>query len=652
MAEIHPNDIGLATFEDVGDVSDLRTSAKQIVAAINEIMNTGGGTNGASGGTFGGGVFGEQWYVEGENNVVIGTNNIVYGNNNMVIGSDNIVVGDNINVVSGNECIYEPSDFRISDYNSDENKLYYYIESEDNTLHVKVGDRLLIQFMQSWTDESYTTWYEEMTPFKLVEILEINEAESYMKITETDLMIPPDPTCTVLQYQYPTQTILLCDVCKNTGMGTNIIFGGAALGKDSFAVCNGEAHAECSFAANVGIAKGTYSAAFGLSEAEGTNSFAVNSGRCYGDYGMAFNDSFNFSPYSTSSGRYSRTFGRPLKCVSLNVTTKELTVEEGQDLSELTGKNIILRVYNKSNQIMFTEATVESINGNVITLKDVQLGSGEYATQLFPESFAFRKKDSVLKSNSNFVGGYYSVASGNYTFAYGQRVLAAADGATIFGKYANLAEPYALALGNGNSLKEPGLAFKVLPYGSVHADAEFSTPCADYAEFFEWEDGNKSAEDRVGYFVKLSGDKISKCDDFDTPLGIVSATPAIIGDSGELHWKNKFLTDDFGRLQYHEVTIPEEKDEEGNIIEEEHIEVQPVINPEWNSEEKYVPRKERPEWSAVGVLGKLIVYDDGTLKAGDKCRPGNGGIAVKSIENGYQVLKRISQDKVLIWFGG
>ena len=52
------------------------------------------------------------------------------------------------------------------------------------------------------------------------------------------------------------------------------------------------------------------------------------------------------------------------------------------------------------------------------------------------------------------------------------------------------------------------------------------------------------------------------------------------------------------------------------------------------------------------MLGKLIVYDDGTLQSGDICRCGDGGKAVKSIENGYTVLKRVSDDKVLIWFKG
>lgn len=37
MADLHPNDIGLATFEDVGDVNNLQTKAKEIVEAINEI---------------------------------------------------------------------------------------------------------------------------------------------------------------------------------------------------------------------------------------------------------------------------------------------------------------------------------------------------------------------------------------------------------------------------------------------------------------------------------------------------------------------------------------------------------------------------------------------------------------------------------------
>ena len=48
MAEIHPNDIGLATFSDVGDVAKLRTAAKTVVDAINELQERLRGNNVAS----------------------------------------------------------------------------------------------------------------------------------------------------------------------------------------------------------------------------------------------------------------------------------------------------------------------------------------------------------------------------------------------------------------------------------------------------------------------------------------------------------------------------------------------------------------------------------------------------------------------------
>ena len=96
MAEIHPNDIGLATFADVGDVEKLKTSAKNLVDALNEIYQ-----NGTQGGNFG-----EQMYVDGENNIILGENNIVCGNNNFIIGSDNIVVGDNITMIASKKYKY------------------------------------------------------------------------------------------------------------------------------------------------------------------------------------------------------------------------------------------------------------------------------------------------------------------------------------------------------------------------------------------------------------------------------------------------------------------------------------------------------------------------------------------------------------------
>lgn len=645
MPDIHPNDIGLATFADVGDVTKLKTAAKNVVDALNEIY---------SGADTGSADFGTQIMVDGEDNIIIGANNIVYGNNNLIIGSNNIIVGDNRTIIADGCTRYNkhidlyPSSFNVSE------GTFEYSYFSDDPMPIKVGDKALVSVFQTWTDAEWTDYIQLSSGIQIAEILEINESSNYIKVGNLGLSsTPPDDLHPLLDWSAVDVFIALVDTYKETGKKGSISFqSGEASASSSVALNTARATSPGSFAANSSSAHASDAAAFNGSIVKGANGFSCNIGECYGENSIALNNGITFSPYSFGSGFRSYVLGRPLKCTELDTINRKLTIEEGQNITGITGKTIIIRGYNKGNPILMTEAKVSSVSGNVISLTDVSFGAGAYALTLFPEAYAFVVDTSTSYALSSQAGGRYSIASDKYTFSYGNNVLAAAEGSVIFGKYGNLSDAYALALANGNSLKESGLAFKVLPDGSVHSDAEYSTPCADYAEFFEWEDGNPNAEDRVGYFVKLKDDKITFCEDFDTPIGIVSATPAIIGDSGELHWKDKFVTDEFGRIQYHNVLVPAQKDEEENIIVEEHWEYQPMINPDWNSSKTYIPRKERSEWAPVGVLGKLIVYDDGTLKPGDICRPGSGGIAVKSIENGYNVLKRISDDKVMIWFKG
>ena len=80
-------------------------------------------------------------------------------------------------------------------------------------------------------------------------------------------------------------------------------------------------------------------------------------------------------------------------------------------------------------------------------------------------------------------------------------------------------------------------------------DADFwNTGGADYAEYFEWQDGNINNEDRIGYFVSLGcADKIILAQTSDDVIGIVSGTSSIKGDTAELHWKKSHQKDDFGR---------------------------------------------------------------------------------------------------------
>jgi hypothetical protein len=170
---------------------------------------------------------------------------------------------------------------------------------------------------------------------------------------------------------------------------------------------------------------------------------------------------------------------------------------------------------------------------------------------------------------------------------------------------------------------------------------------ADYAEMFETVDG-KSID--AGYFVTLDGegDKIRKATaDDDYILGVVSATPAMIADASDLRWHNLFVKDEWGRVQYHEAVVPEIKDNEGRVIQPSFTKTEPILNPKWDSSQEYIPRLQRPEWVPVGLLGKLLVRDDGTCQPKGYCKPNNEGIATAA-DHGYRVMKRTGPNQVLV----
>ena len=639
MADLHPNDIGLATFEDVGDVSALQTNAKKIVDAINEIKETGSSLSSLE----------DQLYVDGENNIILGKNNIVYGSNNLIIGSDNVITANNISVIGSEKNAY------LSDNNF---YTYYDVNSgeltcdtdKDITALFKIGDKAVLEISVSWATSDWMDYLSVSSGKQVVTITDIVGSSLIFDKSLVD-STPPDSEHTMMEYITVNTFVPLNDsFILNTEENANVLLmGNSAKAKNSCSLNYANAEGVGSFAANSARAQSSYSAALGSSTTAGMYAFSANRGMANAESATAFNQGYSYAPYSMAVGYYARAYGRAIKCTALNNAAKTLTAASGQDLSNLAGKKIYIRCYNKINTILFREATISSVSGTTFYLTDVSFSTNDYAEHLFADGYVFVNDNSTSYGQSNLAGGYYSVAASKYALGYGLHTAAVHENSVVFGKYGTSDANGSLALANGTSLKAQGLAFKALSDGSVHADGEYTTPCADYAEFFEWADGNPNGEDRTGYFVKLENDKIVKCGAFDTPLGIVSAKPAIIGDSGEMHWKNKFVTDDFGRIQYHDVLVPAELDEDGTIISEEHIERQPVLNPEWDNTAEYIPRRDRKEWAAVGVLGKLVVYDDGSLQSGELCRCGNGGIAVKSLKNGYPVLKRVADDKVLIW---
>jgi hypothetical protein len=208
----------------------------------------------------------------------------------------------------------------------------------------------------------------------------------------------------------------------------------------------------------------------------------------------------------------------------------------------------------------------------------------------------------------------------------------------------------AFVIGNGTSAASSN-AFRVDYNGKTWAKAEYAATGADYAEYFEWLDGNPDNEDRRGKFVTLDGKKITFAKDGDYILGIVSANPCVLGNT-DTEWQGQFMKDEFGSYikdkQIEKVKIPS-IDENGEPIEvEEEIEVEFYkVNPDYDSSKPYVQRDKRPEWSAIGMLGVLAVYDDGTCEVNGFCKCNDNAIATKS-DSGYRVIERVTDNIVRI----
>ena len=176
---------------------------------------------------------------------------------------------------------------------------------------------------------------------------------------------------------------------------------------------------------------------------------------------------------------------------------------------------------------------------------------------------------------------------------------------------------------------------------------------SDYAECFEWYDGNKDKEDRIGYIVTLEGNKIRFADSTDDILGIISGTAGVIGNAAELDWKDRYLTDEYGRIIYDEIeleqTTCDPNDPEKEIVETIRRKV-PRINPDFDSTLEYVPRTERPEWGVVGLMGQIYVRDNGLAVIGGYVTP-TRGIATPSLEpTRMRVMERINDHIIRVFF--
>lgn len=233
------------------------------------------------------------------------------------------------------------------------------------------------------------------------------------------------------------------------------------------------------------------------------------------------------------------------------------------------------------------------------------------------------------------VEGYSNIAQGQYQHVQGKYNMQ--DNA---GTYADI-------VGNGTSDTRRANALTLDWNGNLAIAGTVSSAGADYAEFFEWKDGNPEAQDRVGYIVSLDGDKLILANEGDYILGVVSGTATVLGDNPEWNWAKRWITDEFGRILYEDKVIHHEDKNENDEIEtwDETIKA-PVVNPDYNPDQEYTKRADRPEWSAVGMMGKLYVRDDGTCQVNGYCKPVNG--VATSSTTGMRVIERVSDNVIRV----
>ena len=372
-----------------------------------------------------------------------------------------------------------------------------------------------------------------------------------------------------------------------------------------------------------------------------------------------------------------RTFGSSGNVTGGNVASHNYSVAMGS--SNTASGNISIAIGNSN-----------TASGNLsIAIGNGNTASNNYSTAIGGYNNTASGSTSTAMGANNTASGNYSVAMGSSNTASGKHSVAMGANNTALecqtkigraakdgtgGSFTSITGD-AFIIGNGiidttfNKITTASNAFRVAYDGSVYGLAAYSSSGADYAELFEWKDGNPDNEDRRGMLVTLDGEKIrlATADD-DYILGVVSANPCIEGDVYSDDWQGKYLTDVFGqrltqtvhipaRYEEQEVTDPEtgETTTENVLIEDEHDAVQWVLNPDYDPEQEYVSREDRKEWSAIGLMGKLVVVDDGTCEVNGYCRARVNGIATKSRDieglptnDGYRVMARIDDTHIRV----
>lgn len=328
-----------------------------------------------------------------------------------------------------------------------------------------------------------------------------------------------------------------------------------------------------------------------------------------------------------------------------------------------------LRSHAQGNSTTASGQTAFASGCSTIASGDCSYTSGDSSTASGFASFAIGSS-TTASGFASFSEGFGTIAAESYCHASGYYTKASnacsyaighCNATMTTGGAPNNKMGTAFSIGNGNNVKVGSNAFSVQFSGITKAaNTITASTTADYAEFFEWLDENPNAEDRVGYFVTLDGDKIKIADaNDDYILGVISGAPFVLGNGDCDVWNGMYLRDEFRRLKEEpvpkiiQVKNKETKKYENQIVEGEYEGTRFILNPNYDSSQKYKSRFDRPEWAAVGMLGVLPVRHDGTAQVNGYVTVGANGIATaceKTAENAYRVIKENSDSVVEIIF--
>jgi hypothetical protein len=193
----------------------------------------------------------------------------------------------------------------------------------------------------------------------------------------------------------------------------------------------------------------------------------------------------------------------------------------------------------------------------------------------------------ITQSNTNVVNLF--AYSSNASFASSMLNLRAVRGA-------NAAYTFLVC----SSANAADTEFNLRGDGNAFADGTWSGGGADYAEYFEWSDGNPDDEDRRGISVVLDENQIRPAVTGEDPIGVISGNPSIVGDAAWNKWNGKYLRDEFGTYIFEDYEVT---DDDGNTVTQQRRK----LNPAYDSEMEYISREDRPEWDCVGLMGKLRI---------------------------------------------